>query len=149
VFLFTPFLKLEGGNMAQVVLQNPRVVYQFFDRMVFMGGGNSLCVEILTEDLYLRSVTREDLPCYEELKVAEKVEGWVRRWENEADPFSAFSIFKKEDNEFVGYISTECKGKLRESVYVIHEREKNHGYGSQAVQAIVHRYLPVLNTSEA
>jgi RimJ/RimL family protein N-acetyltransferase len=77
-------------------------------------------------------------------EAAERVATFVDRW-NKRNPFSGFMICKKPDSLPIGYIVSGL-GKSGRSVlgFVIKKEEQRNGFGTQAVHAMVQRYLPAL-----
>ncbi len=77
--------------------------------------------------------------------IAKRVDILVQRWKDK-DPFSAFAIYHKTTKMFVGHIVVGHGDKPGEAslAYIIAHQEWNKGYGTQAVEAIVKRYLPAL-----
>jgi RimJ/RimL family protein N-acetyltransferase len=69
---------------------------------------------------------------------------------NEKNPFNGFVICKKsEDNRPIGFIVPglgDKPGQL-ETAFVITKEEQCKGFGTQAVDAIVRKYLPALITN--
>jgi RimJ/RimL family protein N-acetyltransferase len=117
---------------------------------------------IETDDLILRSVTWDQFDNYVELfgdpsAVEKYADGepwtidevhdmmciWIKRWEDQKDPFSAFAVYlKSEDNPFIGHIvlghGTRC-GQA-ELAYLFKPEFQNRSYGKQAVTAILYGY---------
>lgn len=83
----------------------------------------------------------------EQLKaVKELVDTFVKRWTVEKIPFSGFLISKKNDQRSIGFIAPgfgNNPGQL-EIVFAITATQQRTGFGSQAVHAIVQRYIPAL-----
>lgn len=81
---------------------------------------------------------------------ADRVATFVKLW-NEKTPFSGFVICKKSENELlpIGFIVSGYGNKLGrlETAFVITKEEQRKGFGTQAVDAIVHKYLPALITN--
>jgi RimJ/RimL family protein N-acetyltransferase len=82
--------------------------------------------------------------------IAKRVALWVKRWNVEHDPFSAFVILKKDSGEMVGHIVAEQGDNPGESevAFVIHEKHWHKKYGAEAVEAIVLQYLDALKENE-
>ena len=83
--------------------------------------------------------------------IAKRVALWVKRWNVEHDPFTAFVILKKDSWEMIGHIVAGHGDNPGESelAYIIHERHWHKGYGKEAVGAIVLQYLAALRENEA
>lgn len=65
---------------------------------------------------------------------------WARRW-HEGDPYSAFSVFKKDTGEFLGHVVLGHSAPgISEIAYLFQRAHWGKGYGSEAVQAIVRDY---------
>ena len=83
----------------------------------------------------------------EQMKAAkERVDTFVKLWTVERIPFSGFLISTKNDPRPIGFIAPEFDnnpGQL-EIVFAITSIEQRQGFGSQAVDAIVQRYIPAL-----
>ncbi len=78
---------------------------------------------------------------------AGRVKTFVERWTTK-NPFSGFIICKKVEKDHVpiGFIVPglgDNKGQV-EMAFVILNAEQRKGFGTQAVHAIVHKYLPSL-----
>jgi RimJ/RimL family protein N-acetyltransferase len=78
--------------------------------------------------------------------IEERLEIWTRRWEKEQDPFSAFTVFDRVTNEFMGHIAleqgdvpgeVELEGIALPSFY-------NQEYGMEAAAALIHSFVPAL-----
>lgn len=82
--------------------------------------------------------------------IATRIVHWVKRWDEEHDPFSAFVILKKDSGAMVGHIVAEHGINPGESeiAFVIHERHWHQKYGTEAVEAIVLQYLGALKENE-
>ena len=77
---------------------------------------------------------------------AGRVETFVKRWTVDRIPFSGFVISKKDDLLPIGFIVAgfgDKPGQL-ETAFVIQENEQRKGYGTQAVEAVVQKYIPAL-----
>lgn len=83
--------------------------------------------------------------------IAKRVALWVKRWNEEHDPFCAFVILRKDTGEMIGHIVAGHGDNPGESeiAYIIHERHWHKGYGTEAVKAIVLQYLAALKESNA
>ncbi len=136
--------------------------------------GKALDVLIKTNDLELTSVREKEIPHYQELysdpmtmkmftdnekrlyemdieawkqeqmtNVAKRVNAWIQRW-NDGMPFSAFAIYN--NGQFVGHIIAGFgdNGGESEIAYIVHSKYWNKGFGSQAVEAVVNKWLPYL-----
>lgn len=136
--------------------------------------GRALEVHIKTKDLELTSVSEGDIPHYQELysdpatmkmftdneerlskmdeeawkneqmvNISKRIKIWIERWKD-GMPFSAFAI--RHGKEFVGHIVAGLGDNAGESevAYIIHSKHWNKGYGSQAVEAVVKKWLPYL-----
>lgn len=83
----------------------------------------------------------------EQMKAAKgRVDVFVKRWTVDRLPFSGFLISKKDDERAIGFIVPgfgDNPGQL-ETAFAITAGEQGKGYGSQAVHAIVQRYIPAL-----
>ncbi len=83
----------------------------------------------------------------EQMKAAKgRVDIFVKRWTVDGIPFSGFLISKKDDERAIGFIVPgfgDKPGQL-ETAFAITAGEQGKGYGSQAVHAIVQRYIPAL-----
>lgn len=83
----------------------------------------------------------------EQLQAAkELVDTFVKRWTVEKIPFSGFLISKKNNQSSIGFIASgfcDKPGQL-EIVFAIASTQQRKGFGSQAVHAIVQRYIPAL-----
>lgn len=79
-------------------------------------------------------------------KVERMVEKWVARWEDEQDPFSAFAIFEKKGNAFIGHITLGHGARYGQSemAFLFKPEFRNVRYGTQAVTAILKGYVPRL-----
>ncbi|HUD00780.1 MAG TPA: GNAT family protein [Rhabdochlamydiaceae bacterium] len=77
---------------------------------------------------------------------AERVATFVKRWTVDKIPFSGFLICKKKDLSPIGFIVAGFGNKpgQLETAFVITEKEQRQGFGTQAVYAIVRRYVPAL-----
>lgn len=62
-------------------------------------------------------------------------------------PFGLFSIFRKENMDFMGQIDFLPSDKLgvAEIGFILHEQYHNQGFCSEAVKAIVFDYIEVIN----
>lgn len=95
----------------------------------------------------------EDGVTYDRDRSEYRLTEWVGRWQS-GDPFSALSIFIKRcpgakrrrtgacDNitsEFIGFAALDPSSQAgsAELVYVIDRRHWNHGYGEEAIHAVV------------
>src|ERR1700722_8586306 len=66
---------------------------------------------------------------------------WVKRW-RENDPYSALAIFTRDTGEFIGHIVLghgDDPGQS-EIAFLLLKRYWDHGYGTEAVMAVVHDY---------
>jgi RimJ/RimL family protein N-acetyltransferase len=83
----------------------------------------------------------------EQMKAAAgRVATFVKRWTVDRIPFSGFVICKKSDLMPIGFIVPgfgDKPGQL-ETAFVITKEEQHKGFGTQAVHAIVQKYLPAL-----
>jgi RimJ/RimL family protein N-acetyltransferase len=83
----------------------------------------------------------------EQMKAAKgRVETFVKRWTVDRIPFSGFLISTKNDPRPIGFIVPgfgDNAGQL-ETAFAITAEEQRKGFGSQAVHAIVQRYIPAL-----
>lgn len=126
---------------------------------------NGLSVEIETARLFMRSVqdTEKDIQLYASLYgnpevmkmyatgeikdkayVAERIKTvWADRW-HKHDPYSAFVIFTKDRQQFLGSIVLGHGDHPGESEVVGMGNPDfwNHGYGSEAAEAVVKEYAP-------
>lgn len=81
-------------------------------------------------------------------RVGKRMDVWVSRWEG-GDPYSAFAIFKKGTAEFIGQFTAghgREPGQTEIAGYG-YAREWSKGYGTQAAEAVIQRYLPALRQS--
>lgn len=123
---------------------------------------NELTVEIKTNNLFIRSVKMDDLAHYTSLfgnkevmrkfatgqtktmvEVYDRLKGWIKRW-HERDPYSAMSVFKKDTNEFVGYVVLGHGDRPGESEMAGLEVTATwkKGYGAEAAKAMVKTFAP-------
>ncbi|HEX2580298.1 MAG TPA: GNAT family N-acetyltransferase [Rhabdochlamydiaceae bacterium] len=83
----------------------------------------------------------------EQMKAAKgRVDTFVKRWTVDRIPFSGFLISKKDGGKNIGFIVAgfgDNPGQL-ETAFVVIKEEQGKGYGSQAVHAVVQRYIPAL-----
>jgi RimJ/RimL family protein N-acetyltransferase len=83
----------------------------------------------------------------EQMKAAKaRVDTYVKRWTVDRIPFNGFLLSTKTDPRPIGYIVAgfgDNPGQL-ETAFVIKNEEQHQGFGSQAVHAIVQRYIPAL-----
>ncbi len=83
----------------------------------------------------------------EQMKAAKgRVDTFVKRWTVDRIPFSGFLISTKNDPRPIGFIVPgfgDKPGQL-ETAFAIKAEEQGKGFGSQAVHAIVQRYIPTL-----
>jgi RimJ/RimL family protein N-acetyltransferase len=133
-------------------------------------------IQFETEKLILRSICSSDLENYKALWSHEKtmklyggnearikevgVEPWaqeqkekiekfanrlIKRWEAK-DPFSAFAVFKKEGNQFIGHVNVGYGDEIgeAEAAWIIHADYQRQGYGTEAVTAVFKQVLPAL-----
>lgn len=131
----------------------------------FSNSQEELFVAIDTEQLHIRSVESTESECaaYAALfgdeqvmekfatgqtKTREQIEDriksvWVKRWK-ESDPYSSFSVFKNDTDEFLGNISLEhsVQAGCSEIAYLFNHSFWGKGYGSEAVTAVVKHYAP-------
>ncbi len=131
-------------------------------RIEIASNEDTVSVEIDTEELHLRPVHWEDYSEYvalfsdpegiqkyrdnipdSEEETTLQLKCWIERWEEGADPYSAFSVFKKgvspDDNVFVGYILLGHgfeKGQA-ELEFAIKREFWNLGYAKQAITAVL------------
>ncbi len=124
-------------------------------------------VDVLTDDLLIRPANWNDFVDYVALfsdpeiarqerreiwnaeQVFEQLRQWVWRWEEGADPFSAFTLYcwDNERWQFAGYIAldhSQTKGES-ELKFAVLEEFRNRSYAKQALQAIVVEYAPFLS----
>lgn len=67
---------------------------------------------------------------------------WIKRW-HEGDPYSGFTVFKKDTNDFLGHVCLGHRGPGEAEIgYLFHRAYWGKGYGSEAVTAIVKEYAP-------
>lgn len=79
--------------------------------------------------------------------IEQLVQGWIARWENQEDPFSAFAIFEKQEgNPFVGHIVIGHGSRYAQSELAILLRPEFNrvGYATQAISAVLYGYIPML-----
>ena len=131
---------------------------------------NGLRVEIETQRLYMRSVVNslEDIENYCQLfeskdvvekigvgqvktrgEVVEKIQNvWVKKW-LQLDPFSAFSVFKKENKGkvFIGHVDIDSRANPGISVieFFLNKEFWGLGYGKEVVKAVVNDYSRVVS----
>jgi RimJ/RimL family protein N-acetyltransferase len=83
----------------------------------------------------------------DQMKAAKgRVDAFVKRWTVERIPFSGFLISTKNNPHPIGFIVPgfgDNAGQL-ETAFAIKNDEQGNGFGSQAVHAIVQRYIPAL-----
>ncbi len=83
----------------------------------------------------------------DQMKAAKgRVDAFVKRWTIDKIPFSGFLISTKTDPRPIGFIVPgfgDKPGQL-ETAFAIKADEQRKGFGSQAVHAIVQRYIPAL-----
>ena len=75
--------------------------------------------------------------------VAKRVTMWVKRWKD-GIPFSALAVYRGKD--FIGHVVAgygENPGET-EIAYIIRAEDWSKGYGSQAVEAVVQKWIPYL-----
>ena len=122
---------------------------------------HALRATVDTGRLHMRSVTKDDLPSYAALlaepevmskyideygKTTEEIamgvmDIWVQRWRKN-DPYSAFAVFSRPSNEFLGHVvlehgETPGQAKL-EGIAV--KDIRGQGYGTEAAIAVVKEY---------
>ncbi|MBA3660592.1 MAG: GNAT family N-acetyltransferase [Gammaproteobacteria bacterium] len=123
-----------------------------------------LHVNLETERLYIESVTTAYLYDYANLLgnpdvmtkfgdgkawdfdyTKNRVGTWVERW-NANDPFSSLSISKNDDDNFIGHVVLGYGDEpgQAEIAYVFDKSTWGHGYGKEAVSAVVNEYAPEL-----
>jgi RimJ/RimL family protein N-acetyltransferase len=77
-------------------------------------------------------------------EAAERVDTFVKRW-SEKNPFSGLVICQKTDRLPIGYIVAGLGEKGQSSLaFVITKKQQRKGFGTEAVHAMVQRYLPAL-----
>lgn len=124
-----------------------------------------LYVEITTKRLYARSVQDSDRSHFEQLFGDPAVNGplsydtisprdtegilkdrWINKWKRHI-PFSGFAVFDKKTRTFMGFMRIErtsnVPGQL-EIAYALKTDYWGKGYGTEMIQALVHRYIPYL-----
>lgn len=76
--------------------------------------------------------------------IAKRIDIWIQRWKD-GIPFSAFAIYHK-NGDFVGHVVAGFGDNPGESevAYIIRHQDWNKGFGSQAVEAIVQKWMPYL-----
>ncbi len=124
-------------------------------------------VDVLTEDLLLRPVNWDEFVNYTALfsdaeiarqerrepwspeQTFEQLRQWIWRWEEGADPFSAFTLYGWEDGKwtFAGYIALDHSTVKAEAElkFAVLDAFRNRSYAKQALQAIVVEYAPFLS----
>jgi len=70
---------------------------------------------------------------------------WAKRWK-EGDPYSAFAVFKKDTDEFIGHVAFGHGYEPGQTVmgFLFHKEYWNQKYGTEAVSAVVHQYAQEL-----
>lgn len=118
-----------------------------------------------TDDLILVSLTADQLENYIDLftdpdavskyrdgqpwaieKVERAVQKWVARWEENQDPFSAFAIFDKNKQVFIGHIALGHGSRYGQSemAFLFKPAFRNIRLATQAVTAVLNGYVPRL-----
>jgi RimJ/RimL family protein N-acetyltransferase len=133
-------------------------------------------IELETDRLFVRAIQTEDTPNYQRVwsdketmlkysdnegqikalgeekwaenqqaAIAKRIDLLVKRWK-EKDPFSAFAVFKKDTDEFVGHVVVGHGDNPGEAslAYVIYKPYWNQGFGTEAVEAVVKKIFPAL-----
>lgn len=131
----------------------------------FSLNGNVLDVTIETERLYIRSVeaSEKEYASYAALfgdkdvmdkfatgetktkeEIQKRIKGiWRCRWEQN-NPYAGMTILRKENKEFLGHIVLgygNAPGEA-ELAYLLKKVYWGHGFGTEAVAAIVNEYVP-------
>ncbi|MCB1115695.1 MAG: GNAT family N-acetyltransferase [Chlamydiia bacterium] len=130
----------------------------------------NIVAHLYTEDLRLRSVSKNDIVNYQTLfadvnvmktfatgetwtpdKTEDRVNRWVSRWQN-SNPYSAFAIYHKEQDVFIGHciagggedlhLDTNPNAGYSEMAYAIHQEDQGKTYGKQATAAVVQKFVP-------
>ncbi len=126
---------------------------------------DGLSVTIDTERLHLRSVLAteqeydsyaalfgdEDVMCKYQSGVKKNREDmvsrindtWVKRWHGN-DPYSAFAVFKRDTDDFLGHINLGHGDVAGESevAYLFMKNCWRQGFGTESVTAVVQEYAP-------
>ncbi len=81
--------------------------------------------------------------------VAKRIQVLVQRWK-EGNPFSAFAIYHQPTHQFIGHIVAGFGDHPGESeiAFIIHKNYQQKGYGSQAVEAVMQKWLPYLQAQK-
>lgn len=84
---------------------------------------------------------------------AKRVATFIKRWYVDNNPLSEFVIWKKENqiSSPIGFITAGCVGKPGkvEAAMVICKEAHGQAYGTQAITALIHHYLPALIETHA
>ena len=130
--------------------------------VTFFPSEHTLMATIDTPRLHMRSIEEKDLSFYTDLfsnaqvlekfglpginpplYVKKRVYEWRTHW-NKKSPYSAFTIFKKEMENPLGYIAAEevaRSGHIELSIAFMPPFWRQ-GFGSEAINALVNTYLP-------
>ena len=124
-----------------------------------------ISARIETDDLLLVSLTSDQLDNYVSLftdpktmalytngqpwtqeHVEAAVHKWVMRWEKDQDPYSAFAIFEKKKNHFIGHIVLGHGSRYAQAelAFLFTAAFRKVNYATQAVTAILNGYVPRL-----
>lgn len=124
----------------------------------------TLSVSVATERLYLQSATPENKAQYgamlgdaetmvkfgdgnpwDDAKVNLRLGLWTERWKKN-DPFSSLAVFKSDDDKFIGHVVLGHGDEPGQSemAYVFAKSFWSHGFGKEAVTAVVKEYAPEL-----
>lgn len=157
-----------GHCQEQAILLNP-YLGEVYMGMFHVKNDSALYSLINTDDLILSTITWNDysdciallqkedvvhtygktIP-WEEENFTQQFIDWTRRWEEGEDPFSAFAIFSKKEEEklnFIGYIVLShgtVKGQA-DLEFVIDKSAWDQNYGQQAIIAILQGYTNFLS----
>jgi len=114
--------------------------------------GKEIQVHGYTEDLYVRSVQKEDIPHYQALfadpvvmqnyasgktktyeETAERVQGWIKRWQ-QGDPFSAVAFYNRQNDTFLAH------GVLGYGDWLGYDANEQAGYSEMAGLGVAKRW---------
>ncbi len=140
--------------------------YQGSINLTLVSESDAISAWLETDDLILVSVAAAQFENYARLftdpaavekyadgqpwtedEVRAAVQEWTARWEVNRDPFSAFAIFdKKAGNDFIGHIVLGHGSRYGQSELALLLSPSCHkiGYATQAVSAVLYRYVPWL-----
>jgi RimJ/RimL family protein N-acetyltransferase len=124
----------------------------------------TLQIAFETNRLYVHSYKEEDfeksLELYGDAQITKyfdygrpfssnEVKEWTLKcaqFPKEGHPFGLFSLFTKEEKDFVGHLDllpTDTSGTL-EIGFILHAKHHNKGFGTEAVKTFIDEYIPEL-----